>query len=76
MALGYKKALAALEGGGRLMVTHPDPRRADSKPVYGILPEGRQVSEAAFKRLLPDLSPCADGLFGADISQIYQWTPK
>lgn len=73
MPLGYKKAVEELRGGARLMITHPDLRRPDSKPIYGLLPSGRQVSEAAFRKMKPLLHPCADGLFGAEISQTFEW---
>lgn len=58
------------------MITLPDNRRADSKPVYGLIPSGKQVSEAAFRKLKPQLTACADGLFGAEFSQTYEWMPQ
>lgn len=73
MVLGYKKALAELEGGAKLMITLPDNRRSDGKPVYGLMPSGKQVSDAAFRRLQPQLTACADGLFGAETSQTFEW---
>jgi hypothetical protein len=48
------------------MVTHPNPERKTEKISYGLVVAGLTVSAVAYRKLLPDLIPAADGLFGAD----------
>ena len=75
MAIGYEKAADALRGGDRLMVTHPNPNKFSEKTVYALVSTGKSVILPAYRKLVPNLAPVADGLFGADMSQTYAWRP-
>ncbi len=66
MAIGYDETLKRLGGGDRIMVTHPNPEKKAEKISYGLVNAGLTVSAFAYRKLLPDLEPVADGLFGAD----------
>lgn len=73
MAIGYQQAVNALRGGDRLMVTHPDPSKASEKTVYALVRSGRTVSLPAYRKLVDNLAPVPDGLFGTDMSQTFEW---
>lgn len=64
MALNYTKAREALEAGDRLFVTHPSGGKPNERTIYGLLEAQKIVSLTAYRRLLPDLVPIDDGLFG------------
>lgn len=66
MAIGYNETLKRLREGDRTMVTHPNPEGKAEKISYGLVSAGLTVSALAYRKLLPDLEPAADGLFGVD----------
>ena len=74
MAVHYKKALDAMQAGDRLMFTHADPRRESDKSFYSLIPSGKTVHPLAVRKMREkdQLSPIADGLFGADLSQTFE----
>lgn len=73
MALGFAATSAALRGGDRLMVTHPNPLKPDERITYGLVTAGQRVSIHAYRSLVrgQHLAPCGDGLLGD--SQTFEW---
>lgn len=72
MTLTYEQAVAAITGGDRLMITHPDPSKATDRTSYGLVVSGKNIGLRTYRKLAPDLIPVSDGLFGDDgASQTY-----
>lgn len=72
--VGLSIAVAALQGGDRVMVTHPDPLKVTDKTTYSLVLAGRAISIRTFRCLAENLTPIPDGLFGAEMSQTFKWT--
>jgi len=73
MAIGYQKAVDALRGGDCVMITNPDPTKPGETPVYALRNSGRRIAGPAYRKLIPNLAPAADGLFGTDMAQTFSW---
>lgn len=62
-SLDFTKALAAVEAGDRVFVTHPDPDKPKQRMTVATLGGQRQITLTAWDRLRPFMSPVEDGLF-------------
>lgn len=65
-----------LRGGDRVMITHPDPEKVSDTRRYGLVKAGVNIGVRNFRAIFDDLRPCADGLFGTDGSQTFEWNPE
>lgn len=75
MVLHYAKAVEAMRAGDRLAVHHPDPMKPAEVTRYWLVGAGKAVSSVAHRKMLEGdhLVPVGDGLFGAEISQTFEW---
>ncbi len=47
--------------------------KPDEVTRYFLAAAGKRVTSVAFRKMLKDLRPVADGLFGTEIPQSYEW---
>lgn len=73
MAIGYQAAIAALRGGDCVMVTNPDPTKPGETTVHALRRSGKRIAGPTYRKLVPNLTPVADGLFGTDMAQTFTW---
>ncbi|MCJ8139586.1 hypothetical protein [Falsirhodobacter halotolerans] len=55
------------------MITHPNPEKPSEKTTYGLVRSGKNVGLRTYRKLVDNLVPVNDGLFGGDISQTFAW---
>jgi hypothetical protein len=73
IALHYAKAVEAMKAGDTLAVHNPNPMKPDDVTRYFLVARGENVTAVAFRKMYPSLRPVADGLFGAEMPQTYEW---
>lgn len=64
------KIMEALRRGDRIMVTNPDPMKAEDRIRYSMVSGAGSVRAATFRKILPDLKPQPDGLL-PEVSQCF-----
>ena len=67
-----EKAIAALQSGDRIMVTHPDPMKVSDKTSYALVQGGGSLTATTFRKISSKLEPVSDGLFPDEPSQTYR----
>lgn len=73
MAIHYAKAVEAMKSGDRLAVQYPSAMKPDEVTRYFLVRAGKGVTSVAFRKMYPNLRPVADGLFGTEMPQSYEW---
>ncbi len=73
MTVGLRRAKAALRNGDRIMATKTTDLRVRGGAFYTLARSGEKLADGVYSKLVEDLRPVPDGLFGTDMAQTFEW---